>query len=496
MSEFPFHFDFEYLNFEKLVGDDIRELYMPSDFHHFFNTSVVKLYNDTYLYAVRMLKYMNLFNSEFKPGNSPECEPPIDSGINFVWNRWGPQRYIVDSTIFLIGNHKKGQLDIAPIPIREMQLSDVRLGKIDNIIYLHDGVLERKYRIEIVDDGFRIVEIDRRETRDTSESEVEKNRQIISMKSGRGMEAPWPYVLDGFYKNYKLPDITIPEPDMTKSDPYGIGSDFNSNDKGGVSIRNMGRHPRFFSQKWIRFENYVIDGKGSYDTNLDKDKTDFGDNYGITPLFSFSTPHIYYSNESYNDALIGVGHLKIHSDITKYPYISGSNIDKFRKHLYRDMKGKYGDRYIRHYGTQPFPNCGGYIYMLYFYILYDKTYDDDGSIRYNSMKLSDGFLPISLDDRSNDKLYPWDEDYKFSLIFPMGLAYLDDNKERILVTAGYGDFYPVALEFDTKNIVDMCEHDVKNMNMKEYNYWILAKYKNKSYISGSFNNILETISQI
>lgn len=476
-NEYPFHFDFTYLNFYNSISKDVLDKLMPRpykcNYYIFLNTSIVKIDDDNYLYAVRIIcqdgKSFKNDQKYIKPGNSEECVPKRqDIGINFPWNRWHlPQLESTDSTIFVYGNHKNNNLEI--LPLREglynndkygYEKSDIRIMKMDGTIYMHTSNLDSMYMFDIVN---------------------EQNKKFIKMKKIR----TYP---DNEDKNIPILSVRLEKTKVITFIKwyYKYYDDFEENDKkekGGVLLWGYeGFRP---IMHWIRFDNYVIDGLGSHLSGLEDDKQIFATNYGITPMFSFGTPHIKLHNEKYGDFLLGVGHIKIHNDTEKYKYIDGSNIDTFRKNLHKDMRDKYGDRYIEHYGTGPYPDeCTGYIYMMYFYIMYDKQ----GEF-YNSMKLSDSFLPILLDERK--KLFDDDNDYKFSLIFPMGITSIDTNK--IIVTCGYGDFYSVALEFDTKNVINKCTYDVRNLDMREYSYWILAKYNDRSYLSRSFKKITTII---
>jgi hypothetical protein len=217
--------------------------------------------------------------------------------------------------------------------------------------------------------------------------------------------------------------------------------------------------------KFINYENYIILGNGSYDNGIQDDKELLGTNYGIMPGFSFATPHISIND----DILLGVGHIKIHSD-EKYKYIPDSNIDIFRRNLYIQMKKRFGSRYIRHLGTG---NCEGYIYMLYFYIILNYKTEN------YQMKLSDGprpppslpgqDLPIYNGSKYPDSIY--DLNYKFSLIFPTGLERTNDT--TIVVTCGEGDFYATALTFDLNQVINSCYYDIKNLDLRQYTYNII-----------------------
>jgi hypothetical protein len=100
------------------------------------------------------------------------------------------------------------------------------------------------------------------------------------------------------------------------------------------------------------------------------------------------------------------------------------------------------------------------------------------------MYISDSYLPLSLDNRELT------DDYKFSTIFPMGIEKLGDTK--IIITCGYGDFYSVSLEFDTSILIPaFFRHNIKQLDMRHFNYWIIASKNNKAYLSRSFKRIEE-----
>jgi len=446
----------------------------------FFNTSIVKFDENNYIYAVRTMcvyptseQYTQ--DNVIIPGNDKSCDQKnIEVGRNFMWNRWGASAWFTDMTIFFFGNHKTNNL----IQIGDFKdRTDVRITRINEKIFMHSNDLQVIKEVWYNNQTFSLV--------DTELSPINSpgiNFPIVSIENNKVNYIDW------FYGE--------------------------SNGKpGGVKFVYSNNNP---SQYLIKFDKFIIDGKGSYRMpdladykgsylmkgfnetvyiqSVKKKQKLFGSNYGITPLFSFTTPHIHLNNSEYGDFLIGVGHTKIHSDTNRYEYMEGSPIDKFRKNLYNDMHKKYKNKYIRHFGTGNEPDldgnesdsCYGYIYMLYFYIIFNKN--EKGI--YQSMKMSDSYLPILLDKR--DKLFENDEDYKFSLIFPMGLEKMDNNK--IIVTCGYGDFYSVALEFNTDVAVAKCRHDIQNLDMNKYCYFILAKKGDKSYLSRSLDTILKKSS--
>jgi hypothetical protein len=177
----------------------------------------------------------------------------------------------------------------------------------------------------------------------------------------------------------------------------------------------------------------------------------FGINYGISPALSLGSPCIII-----DDYYLGVGHIKIHSNIDKYPYLKNSNIENFRNNLYLDYKRLFGDNYIRHMGTGFPPDCYGYIYMLYFYTIEFPMGQDEAV-----MHISDAYLPLNRNDNNL---------YKFSLFFPMGIC---NDGNNLLVSCGEGDFYSVICKFNLNDIYKLCKYNIKDMDFNNYNYYII-----------------------
>jgi hypothetical protein len=260
--------------------------------------------------------------------------------------------------------------------------------------------------------------------------------------------------------------------------------------KEGVRIVTQDFFGKKIEEIYIKYNPlFPINGIGSYLSEKDDDKAFFKTNYGITPLLSFSTPHI-----RINEGYFGVGHIKIHSDSEKFPYKSDSVIQNFRRDLRNDMKKYFGDRYAEHYGTSPskmeemlyedgvlrrkldheIPICKGYMYLMFFYIISNDL---------QTMVISDAYLPISLDSHKHN-------DYKFSLFFPTGLT---QNGNDIMITGGYGDFYSMKLIMKFADAIKTCRHDVANLDMERYTYNIIGTNDNKTYIDRRLENIMQQI---
>lgn len=217
--------------------------------------------------------------------------------------------------------------------------------------------------------------------------------------------------------------------------------------------------PMFFNrEEHVIVDNLPFTGMGSDKVTKKKDSI----NWGITPMLSFGTPLVKHQN-----MYIGVGHLKIYSDRQKHPYLEGSNIKNFRDDLFSTLETQYGERYINHFGTSGNKKCQGFIYMIYFYILnYDGflTINNKQVHNFTSMYISDAYLPLS-----NKPVIdmPYDRDYKFSLLFPMGLNIVDST---ITVSCGYGDYYSCFLEYNVNDVIHQCQHNITTLDFNVYQY--------------------------
>jgi hypothetical protein len=434
--------NFEYIDFLKYVfayndaGITTR--------YRCYNTSIVKSHDGRFIYAVRFTIITTDINFDVIPGNSVDCRIPsnIEYGHNFWWNNWRGRYPGNDITYFFIGDHRKRQLQLLKLQSAETNLNfpringyefhehDLRLTRINNIIYCYDTSLRFISQLILNNDTLVFVPLN------TYKFLTGKNIPLLDYKN-KAIS-----LIDWFYSEGVR--FLICEkangPFCLVGEEYWIKSDYNPDD---------------------RTNGGTISGIGSYMTNKEDDIVEYGNNYGITPMFSFSTPHV-----NFNDITIGCGHIKIHANIDKFPYLPNSTIQNFRQNLYIQLKESYGDRYIRHFGTTMPPMCDGYIYMLFFYIINKAGKYKEFNI-YDNMILSDAYLPLYTKTKLPDTEF--DHDYKFSLIFPMGL---EIDNETIIVTAGYGDFYSVALEYNVYDILSRCKHNIKNINMSHYQYYI------------------------
>lgn len=191
-------------------------------------------------------------------------------------------------------------------------------------------------------------------------------------------------------------------------------------------------------------------------------QADAKNNVGLLPLVSFASPTIQLDEKNF----LGVGTVKIITDPRHdilFSYEPNSPIATFRAKLYEDMKQLFKDKYIRHHASSsdigPLA-CIGFSYLLYFYHVELNDENMPAAIR-----LSDAFLPINLGANGDGK------NYKFSLYFPSGLVRTGDNE--IMISAGYGDYYSVALKFKLDEAKNSCRHNATRMDMRNFSYWVL-----------------------
>ena len=412
--------DYEYLNIYPLLKQ-YNLTPLKNKLYRCFNPSIVKIKKDCFLYSFRIRIQEKEQGDELIPGNISKCG--VDIGKNFWWGRWNHSSSS-DITVFVLKyNDVYSLLEIENqvntnfyqrqyIDDYYMSVADIRLLKYKGKIYLHDSELKYIIELKVLPDKLIMGESINLYPGNGH------NRQIISIGDNI-------VYLD--YYDYKGVKVIIDDIDFYKNTSY------------------------------IPYSGNPIYLEGSTD-NLDpKAITLFKANYGIMPKFSFSTPLV----EIDKNKFLGVGHIKIfiNPDIK---YVSGSKIERFRDTLEKYMSSKFHIKYIRHYGTG---DCVGYIYMMYFYIL---EVNDALLFSKNNMFLSDAYLPINMKEKNVDSIH--DKDYKFSLVFPTGLC--KDNND-VIVTCGEGDFYAIELKLNLSEVVDVCSHNVRDINMEDYGYYIL-----------------------
>lgn len=367
---------------------------------------------------------INFFYKPIKiiPGNDIECAN-LNNSTNkwtlFWWNNWvhtsNQSRHLIlgDYSIFIIWDSTNNTFKLTG---NFLHSADIRLCKYEDKIFGYESDLTKIYQINNEGAVIRVINL--------SLPLNNKNLQIITINENTIKYFNW-FTKDGI----RVDKINCNDAKfLTGTSDLDLNMTFDC--KVDISYIKL---------------TYPIIGTGSClnDKNQDVAKK----NYGIMPLFSFTTPHILIDTNKY----LGVGHIKIYQD-THFEYIKESNIDVFRRCLIEDMK-KYDQRYIPHYGTSQKTKCEGYIYLMYFYIY---TCDEKTS----DFKISSSFIPIDLSS-----------EYIFSLVFPMGIAYTPDKKS-IYVTAGIGDYYSVILTFNLEQIIKLCTYSLLNIDMSKYQYYL------------------------
>ena len=260
------------------------------------------------------------------------------------------------------------------------------------------------------------------------------------------------------------------------------------NENGFLSDVNYHGRRNNYNTWMVNFVRQFYDKKGkpsSFTINYIATKSQYNFSHGesgidgITPMFSFGTPMIDIMYEG-RPAKFGVGHIKIHTDNNRHPYKNGSHIQKFRHNLHDQMSEYYNVNGQCKYKKYWRSNCAGYSYLMYFYILHN--YNENGT--YDTMLMSDAYLPWSLNDFQDQ------EKYKFDLFFPVGLIY---NDGFIIVTGGYGDYYPLKIEVNLGNAIDMCRHDFSNIDMSDYQYYLWVSKGDNSIIAPELKIALNTL---
>lgn len=396
------------------------------------NVSHIRKHNEIICVGWVITTMNGLVDNKIIPGDS-DCYPK-KRGSNYWWGNWGNSNVFIYNKHILykynLVNHKYNIIDVSSVDIISDGAPDLRLGIYGGKILIYNTNLSE---IFIYEDNKKFHEMKqyKRQYFSRGKLKINTNDNIKEMD----------------YDN-RSKNLTLLSFDDTKLEFL----DWFYYDTGIVvktyTINNNKYIYSYTSKRSIiNFKHYKLDGKGSYLKDSEKasiDKNNFGDNYGKMPLWSFGTPVI-----DVDEYKVGVGHIKIYNDTKKYKYVSDSKIDIARTNLQKFFEKKFGEKYIPHFGSN---DCAGYIYMAYFYKLKIKQENSE-------MFVSDAFLPLFIDD-----------DYKFTLFFPIGISKLDN---KFLVSGGYGDYKNIFIEFD--DVLSLCYHDISNLNMEDYNYLVLQQ---------------------
>ena len=441
-----------------------------------FNTSIIQIDENNYLCLVRIA--ISADRIPIMPGNSKRCKPSLsDNGNNFFWwNNWG---WSQGGTLFVHYNSITN--DFKEIKIIEINTniskkilgSDIRICKINDIIYFYKNDLELFIECTYDKDTYTLTisniinfNFDKKTGAYIGQNFAPFDIIIIN-------DMPNLLYLDWFYGDHFLIRQLAKSP-LTytqNTDNINLINKINYN----TSVKNIKIK---FNESFTGFY-----GEGSYETGKPKDIEKYKSFYGITPGFSFTTPHIEI-NDNGKRCWIGVGHTKIRNPAEIYPYEKHSKIEQFRYNLHNKMFSKYGDNYKLNIGHGKAPdNCYGYIYLIYFYKLIYNSEDD------YDMFISDSYLPLDLNDNTQTE-------YKFSLIFPMGIIKQKiEGRDVLKVSCGEGDYNSIILDFDYSEVMKSIDKDIKSFDIRTYEYYLLL-YKNGISIKNTLANSEESITDL
>lgn len=385
-----------------------------------YNPSIAAL-EDGYLVCARTA--VSNKNEEIIPGSPDQNVLKHNrKGQNFFWCTWGRQNYTQMTLYFKCGFDLKNFTLLIPTESPKASYTDIRVMNMNNSSFICCPG-----DIDFVQQITKIETLDLLGTIEFSED------TFIDM-SFQG-------------KNFSVIELG--------NETYSYLDWF---DKKGLYYRTNNR----FSGKTQELKylahndpDYPILGSGS---SL-QDGENAGKNSGIMANYSFTTPNLVYG-----DICIGVGHIKIDND-PDVLYKQGSNIDTFRTNLEKEYDNNYKENYIRfesNFITQNPPVYNAFVYMMYFY-----TFKKDSEGNISEFTISDSFLPLPCSNEGSK--------YKFNLIFPMGITLLPDQL-TLLVTAGYGDFHCVAMKIALQDVLDLCVHNIQNLDLNNYKYQIIEPY--------------------
>lgn len=385
----------------------------------YFNTSILEISPDMYLYAIRYDAHQN--KNTIIPGicNLPtnnviisrDLELNIDlieylmqnekvkRGINFWWGDWEKSfKYL--TTIFVIGDHKSKKYQICELEgdiiFKNFLGNDDRLIKKGNHIYLHSSSCNLIFELHINVNEYVI------------KYEMLSSRNFLG-RNFKGANLGIVFfdentiILDGFYEGVFKYHIYINQHIQTKQIYY----------------------------------KYPFSCDDHHAHCIPKNKHICGSNRN-DPIFSLGPSKLITINGK--RYILCVGHLKLcfHFDQLN------ENIKTFIDHLEIKNEKLYGSTYVPHYR---------YIYMLCFYLF---ELDIDGNII--RIFISKAILPLF------DK---FGLNYNFSLFFPTGL---EIKESEVIISGGYGDYYGMILQFYLMDVVNMCNCDMHNFDIDKYEF--------------------------
>lgn len=479
MAEFLYCISPDFIT--NVFKDSVPELADRKDVHvRIFNPSHIRLSAFSYLCCAR---FVIAIGDEPIPGNSLSCPRPMKVGRNFWWNNWQNPKWKYAGTIFFHYDIFTCQPKFLPIDPNDgtdnlyiqSLYEDARLCCVGNDIWYYNSNMSKIFKVTYKTGGNRIDHV-----------------SLELMERG----------IDEYGKNQSL----ICYNPITEH--YVVANIFG---KTGVELLVYSEKKKI-NTMIIPYKTNKLHFDGCHLTNNEQDKIHFGVNYGIMPCISFGTPHIPLGKDIY----LGVGHIKIHTDELDYPYLEGSNIDRFRSKAYTKMQEFFGDNFVRHKGSVDYI-CGkcfcypdgtpmdktikvsegecnhkyipryvcststhqysstcydeyemkrnypaakdmssvGYIYMMFYYTI---------DLANMTMKMSNAFVPVGTTNK-----------YQFLLSFPTGLSF-DTFQRMVSISYGDGDLYSCMYHENIDIILDTIQHDVSDINFANYKYKIRWKY--------------------
>ncbi|MCA9508707.1 MAG: hypothetical protein KC505_09840 [Myxococcales bacterium] len=418
-----------------------------------FNFSICEYDVDNYLLAVRFgwihRKFENSIDREDKeivPGNDGESQ--FEKGKNFWWQNWMSERFDMATMYFLadkdfksfellfpmyaenISNHEE---EISKHRIEPVQIPDLRVFRQDNEIYVSFFPMnfgKSLYKVKVINNDYNPL---------------------------KNIEFSDPLKHENFYENFQT-GLLVPN-----LSPIRVNKDDRSvfylnwfDQEKGIKFCLFNEINQDTSEHYLAFKDkkFIISGEGS---TLES-SPNMGKNHGKMPLFSFGTPHVSLGNK-----LLGVGHIKIQNNREEFTYEENSNIDRFRAHLddvFKDFNYVRCDAFYQYSGVSKRKTQ---LYLMYFYVI-----DTDEFGKPKAMTVSDAFLPLPSD--------PGAKDYIFSLIFPMGVSKSLDDENKLLISAGYGDYESFLMSIHLDDFMKLCRHDLQQLDLSQYEYKILPSH--------------------
>lgn len=163
-------FNLEYMKMNEFL-ETKKQLFLTdtnSQLFRAFNPSVLKIDETNYLYCIRIIiinvKPDRNDNRDMRliPGNVKGTKRD-DCGVNFYWNKWHYSYWygLSGGSVFVYGNHIENRYTYLKIIKKDpycnnqfehnidYHMSDARLCRINDKIYVHDSVLNPLYEITL-----------------------------------------------------------------------------------------------------------------------------------------------------------------------------------------------------------------------------------------------------------------------------------------------------------------------------------------------------------